>query len=103
MAVVRAFMSKLMPRVPILNTMQWRITPVRCASGPVLPGLGTGSGPQINLIPEGDTITDEDDQEQKDVNTSNNMYINEDEIVEEPIPAQVNDYGSSDESPISNE
>ncbi|XP_004294155.1 PREDICTED: uncharacterized protein LOC101310008 [Fragaria vesca subsp. vesca] len=99
MAVVRALImsSKLVPRVPIVKTMQWRITSVRCA------GIGTGSGPQMNLIPEGDTITDKvDDQKQKGSNTSNDMYISEDEIAEaeEPIPAQVDDYGSTDESPI---
>ncbi|XP_050371103.1 uncharacterized protein LOC126789087 [Argentina anserina] len=102
MAVVRSFMCKLMPRVPILKITHWRITSLRCASGPARPGLGTGSGPQINFIPQGDTITDEDDHElQNGANISNNInIINEDDIVKEQVPAQVDDYNSTDESPI---
>ncbi|KAK9937801.1 hypothetical protein M0R45_014570 [Rubus argutus] len=76
MAVVRAFMSKLLiPRKPVLKTMQWRITSAQYSSKP---GLSTGSGPQINVRPEGDVVTDED-QEQNGVNTSNSISINEDE------------------------
>ncbi|CAB4307633.1 unnamed protein product [Prunus armeniaca] len=59
MAVVRGFMSKTMLRIPMLKTIQWKFTTVRCASGPIRRDITEGPPPQTNGTPKTEAVTDE--------------------------------------------